>query len=165
MKKVRFKGNTNETHTMGKLTEQPTISYWHVFTDQDGISTQQLRYLTRFKEKSMGGNSGTQWNNELLKGAAKVIISELPADFDGDWHENPHPQWIIPLSGGWWVETMDGKRTEMRTGELSFGADQGTNGQKGHRSGVLDNKPCRMMIVQFPKDDRLIGGKLAPDEL
>lgn len=150
---------------MAKQKEQPTISYWHVFTDQDGISSQRLRQLTKFQEKSMGGNSGVQWNNELLEGATKIIFSELPADFDGDWHENPQPQWIIPLSGGWWVETMDGKRTEMRVGELSFGADQGTNGQKGHRSGVLDNQPCQMMIVQVTDDDRLIGGKMAPDEI
>ncbi len=145
--------------------QKPTIPYWHVYTDVDGISTQQLRYLTKFKAQSMGGDSGDQWNNNLMHGATKVIFSELPADFDGDWHENPHPQWIIPLSGGWWVETMDGKRTEMRVGDLSFGADQGTNGGKGHRSGVLDGQPCKMMIVQFTEDKRLLGGKTAPDEL
>lgn len=143
----------------------PTIPYHHVYTDKNGVSRQQLRHLTDFEEESMGGNSGSQWNNKLMKGATQIIFSELPADFDGDWHENPQPQWIIPLSGGWWVETMDGERTEMRTGELSFGADQGTEGEKGHRSGVLDGKPCRMMIVQFTDDERLVGGKMAPDQL
>lgn len=145
--------------------DKPTISYYHVYTDNEGISRQRLRYLTNFKEKSMGGNSGAQWNNELMQGATNIIISELPADFDGDWHENPQPQWIIPLTGGWWVETMDGKRVEMREGDLSFGADQGTNGKKGHKSGVLDGKPCRMMIVQLTENKQLIGGAVAPDEL
>lgn len=143
----------------------PSIPYYHVYTDDDGVSRQRLRYLTDFEEESMGGNSGSQWNNKLMKGATQIIFSELPADFDGDWHENPQPQWIIPLSGGWWVETMDGERTEMRVGDLSFGADQGTNGEKGHRSGVLDGEPCRMMIVQFTDDERLAGGRTAPDEL
>ncbi len=143
----------------------PQIPYWHVYTNEAGSSTQQLRYLTKFEQQRMGGDAGAQWNNLLQQGATQIIFSELPADFDGDWHENPHPQWIIPLSGGWWVETMDGKRTEMRVGELSFGADQGTTGEKGHRSGVLDGKPCRMMIVQFTDDQRLLGGRLAPDEL
>ncbi len=143
----------------------PTIPYWHVYTDTDGTSKQEQRYLTDFRLESMGGGSGEQWNNQLMKGASKIIFSELPADFDGDWHENPQPQWIIPLSGGWWVETMDGHRTEMRTGELSFGADQGTTDEKGHRSGVLDNAPCRMMIVQFPDRPELRGGKSAPDQL
>ena len=143
----------------------PTIPYYHVYTDENGISRQRLRHLEDFEKESMGGSSGSQWNNKLMKGATQVIFSELPADFDGDWHENPQPQWIIPLSGGWWVETMDGDRKEMRVGELSFGADQNTKGEKGHKSGVLDGKPCQMMIVQFTDDERLVGGKMAPDEL
>ncbi len=128
--------------------QKPQIPYWHVYTDADGTSKQKKEYLTDFQLESMGGSSGEQWNNKLTQGATRIIFSELPADFDGDWHENPAPQWIIPLSGGWWVETMDGQRVEMREGELSFGADQGTTGEKGHKSGVLDGKPCRMMIVQ-----------------
>ncbi|SEQ35447.1 cupin domain-containing protein [Neolewinella agarilytica] len=150
---------------MPKSTDQPVINYWHVYTDDSGTSRQQKRQLTGFTLESMGGNSGSQWNNEWLKGASQIIFSELPADFDGDWHENPQPQWIIPLSGGWWVETMDGTRTEMRVGEISFGADQGTTNQKGHRSGVLNGKPCQMMIVQFPEEKKMKGGTPAPDEL
>lgn len=144
---------------------RPSIPYYHVYTDADGVSRQRLRHLTDFQLESMGGGSGEQWNNKLMKGATQVIFSELPADFDGDWHENPQPQWIIPLTGGWWVETMDGERVEMREGELSFGADQGTNDEKGHRSGTLDGKPCRMMIVQFTDTPELKGGKVAPDEI
>ena len=144
---------------------KPSLPYWHVYTDANGVSKQQKRYLEDFELESMGGGSGEQWNNKLTKGATQIIFSELPADFDGDWHENPHPQWIIPLSGGWWVETMDGTRVEMRAGEISFGADQLTNDEKGHRSGTLDGKPCRMMIVQFTDKVELKGGRLAPDEL
>jgi len=147
------------------MPKQPSIPYFHVYTDENGVSRQRTRHLTGFELESMGGDSGSQWNNKLMKGATQVIFSELPADFDGDWHENPQPQWIIPLTGGWWVETMDGERREMRVGELSFGADQGTTDEKGHKSGVLDGKPCRMMIVQFTDDERLKGGKVAPDEL
>ncbi|NJB87772.1 hypothetical protein GGR26_003558 [Lewinella marina] len=144
---------------------KPTIPYWHVYTDAEGVSRQKKKYLTDFHQESMGGNSGAQWNNKLTEGATRVIFSELPADFNGDWHENPAPQWIIPLSGGWWVETMDGQRTEMRTGELSFGADQGTKEGKGHRSGVLNGEPCRMMIVQFTDHPALAGGQKAPHEV
>lgn len=144
--------------------QHPTITYWHVYTDTEGVSRQQKRQLTGFTSESMGGDSGQQWNNRLFAGASRIIVSELPADFDGDWHENPAPQWIIPLSGGWWVETMDGHRTEMRVGELSFGADQDTREGKGHRSGVLDGQPCRMLIVQLDEADQLRGGKVAPDQ-
>ena len=150
---------------MPNKIEKPRIPYWLVYTDSDGVSKQRREYLTDFQLESMGGGSGEQWNNKLMKGTTQLIFSELPADFDGDWHENPAPQWIIPLTGGWWVETMDGTRVEMREGELSFGADQGTNAEKGHRSGTLDGKPCRMMIVQFKDQKTLEGGAVAPHNL
>ena len=132
----------------------PTFSYPHVYTKPDGRSSIKTSTLAGFEEKSMGGNSGSQWNLEwLTEQPCTILFSELPADFDGDWHENPKPQWILPMEGGWWVETQDGKRAEFRVGELSFGGDQNTtpdaDGNKGHRSGVLDGKPCRMMIVQL----------------
>lgn len=144
---------------------EPQLQYWIAYTDDEGVSRQEQRTLEGFTSESMGGDSGNQWNNRLFKGATQIIFSELPADFDGDWHENPHPQWIIPISGGWWVETMDGQRVELREGDLAFGADQGTTDGKGHRSGVLDGKPCQMMIVQYTNEPRLLGGKVTPDQL
>jgi hypothetical protein len=35
-----------------------------------------------------------------------------------DWHENPVKQWIVPLSGSWFVETMDNTYVEMGPGML-----------------------------------------------
>lgn len=51
------------------------------------------------------------------------MMTVLPVGWTGEWHENPKPQWILPLSGRWFVESMDGQRVEMGSGELSFGAD------------------------------------------
>ncbi len=53
------------------------------------------------------------------------MFTVQPVGWVGDWHENPAPQWIVPLSGRWWVEAMDGTRVEMGAGEFSFGEDQG----------------------------------------
>jgi len=49
---------------------------------------------------------------------ATVFVTVLPVGWIGDWHENPRPQWIIPLSGRWFVESMDGVRVEMGPGEI-----------------------------------------------
>ena len=71
----------------------------------------------------------------------------------GIWHENPKPQWIIPISGRWYVETMDGQRVEMGPGDVSFGEDQNTkpdaNGHKGHLSATVGNEPCVLMMIQL----------------
>ena len=69
------------------------------------------------------------------------------------WHENPVPQWIIPLSGRWFVETMDGHRVEMGPGDASLGEDQGSKpdaaGHVGHLSGTLGDAPITLMFVQL----------------
>lgn len=80
------------------------------------------------------------------------MVTVLPVGWVGTWHENPKPQWIIPLSGRWFVESMDGQRTEMGAGEISLGADQNTravNGKKGHLSGTVGTEPAVLMLVQF----------------
>lgn len=131
----------------------PKFTYWHVWTDEAGISHQTKCELTNFQQESMGGDASPQWNNRLLSANSKIIFAELPVGWVGEWHENPQPQWIIPLSGKWFVETMDGVRVEMGEGEISFGADQNTKpneqGQQGHLSGTVGNEPCKMMIVQL----------------
>ncbi len=130
----------------------PQLTYWHVYTADDGLSRQRKVILDGFEQQSMGGDAAPQWNLHLGDAQTHIMFAELPADWVGEWHENPKPQWIIPLSGGWWVETQDGQRVEMREGEISYGEDQGTSedehGHKGHRSGSLDGQACRMMIVQ-----------------
>jgi hypothetical protein len=81
-----------------------------------------------------------------------TLITVLPVGWVGEWHENPKPQWIVPLSGRWFVESMDGQRVEMGPGEISFGADQGTrehDGRKGHLSGTVGDREAVLWLVQL----------------
>lgn len=133
---------------------QPRIEYWRVYVDENGISRQRRCTLTDFERHSMGG-AAPQWNLTLDGAPAKALFCVLPVDWQGDWHENPAPQWIVPLSGRWFVETMDGTRIEMGAGEVSFGGDQGcvtdANGRSGHRSGTLGDQPAVLMLVQMQR--------------
>ncbi|NEM97434.1 cupin domain-containing protein [Pontibacter sp. BT327] len=133
--------------------KKPALSYWHVWTDANGVSRQTHCELTAFVKESVGGGADPQWNDHLLTSGAKVLLTELPVGWVGNWHENPKPQWIIPLSGRWYVETMDGQRVEMGAGDLSFGGDQNTKkddkGRKGHLSGTVGEQPAVLMIVQL----------------
>jgi hypothetical protein len=57
-----------------------------------------------------------------------------------------------PLSGRWFVGSMDGQRVEMGPGEISFGGDQNakeTEGRKGHLSGVVGDEPAVLLLIQF----------------
>lgn len=131
----------------------PRLSYWHVWTDDDGMTHQTCCELTAFQLQSMGGRAAPQWNDQLVTSDATVLVATMPVGWIGDWHGNPKPQWVIPLSGRWFVETTDGVRVEMGPGEISFGADQNAkpdaNGHIGHRSGTVGDAPAVVMIVQL----------------
>lgn len=133
-------------------SERPRTGYWHLWTDSDGTSRQTWCEITRFEQRSMGG-AAPQWNDAMARGEATVVFSVQPVGWVGDWHKNPAPQWIVPLKGRWWVESMDGQRIEMGPGELSFGEDQrcvaGSDGRIGHRSGTVGDEPAHLMIVQL----------------
>lgn len=133
---------------------QPRLEYWCVYVDGAGTSHQQRRAITDFERQSMGGAT-PQWNSVPGTRPANALFSVLPVGWTGDWHENPAPQWIVPLSGHWFVETMDGMRVEMGPGEVSFGGDQGcvadARGCKGHRSGTVGNVPAVLMLVQLDR--------------
>ena len=99
---------------------KPTIEYWHVWTDNDGISHQSRRQIEDFILKGIAPDTSPQWLSHLKQSGATITFTVLPVGWVGNWHENPKPQWIIPLSGHWFVETMDGQRVEMGEGEISF---------------------------------------------
>ena len=131
----------------------PKLPYWHVWTDDDGMTHQTRCELSTFRMQSMGGRAAPQWNDFLVTSGATVLIASLPVGWIGDWHGNPKPQWIVPLSGCWFVETTDGTRVEMGAGEISFGGDQNakpdSDGREGHRSGTVGDSPAVLMVVQL----------------
>ena len=130
---------------------KPQVPYWHLYVDQGGISRLRDCALSRYELKGVGP-ADPQWNNKMSRGESTVVFTVQPVGWIGDWHENPAPQWIIVLSGRWFIESMDGRRIEQGPGEFSFGEDQGcteTDGRRGHRSGTLGNAPCCLMTVQL----------------
>ena len=132
--------------------DKPSIGYWHLWTDEEGVSHQQRCQLTEWELKGVGG-ADPQWNNKQLRSEATAVFTVQPVGWVGTWHENPAPQWIIPISGRWWVEAMDGTRIEMGPGDISLGEDQGCKqdeqGRKGHRSGTVGGQPAVLMTMQL----------------
>lgn len=131
---------------------RPAVPYWHLWTDAGGVSHQQRCLLTEFELASIGGGTDPQWKGDKTHGRMTVMTTVLPVGWTGDWHENPMPQWIIPLSGRWSVEAMDGNRREFGCGDISFGSDQHCreqDGRKGHRSATVGDEPAVLMLVQL----------------
>ncbi len=137
---------------MSEPGPKPHIAYWHLWTDDAGVSHQQRCFLTEWELKGVGP-ADPQWNDKQQHSEATTVFTVQPVGWVGEWHENPAPQWIVPLSGRWWVEAMDGTRVEMGPGELSLGEDQGckrdAQGRLGHRSGTIGDAPAVLMTVQL----------------
>jgi hypothetical protein len=134
------------------MSERPIVPYWHLWTDASGISRQTHCEMTEFELKSMRAPAAPQWQGRPLSGQTTTMVTVQPVGWVGAWHENPKPQWIVPLSGRWFVEAMDGTRVEMGPGEISFGGDQNCrefDGKRGHRSGTIGDAPAVLMVVQF----------------
>ncbi len=134
------------------MTEKPTVFYWHLWTDANGISRQTPCTMVDFDLRSIKGRADPQWLGKRTSGAMTEMVTVLPIGWIGTWHENPRPQWIVPLSGRWFVEAMDGSHVEMGPGELSFGGDQNcreVDGKRGHRSGTVGNVPAVLVLIQF----------------
>ena len=133
------------------MTDKPCVPYWHLWVDDDGVSHQTRCELTEWELKGVG-NAAPQWNDAQERGEATVVFTVQPVGWVGEWHENPAPQWIVPLSGRWWVEAMDGTRIETGPGEMSLGEDQNCradpNGRKGHKSGTIGDQPAVLMTIR-----------------
>lgn len=129
----------------------PTLGYWHAWVDEGGVSHQTRCTLDSFELKGVGPGVQPQWNHKEPEAKSVVTFTVLPVGWYGEWHENPKPQWIAPISGRWFVETMDGTRVEMGPGDLELGEDQNcrtdARGHKGHLSGTVGDEPCVLMVV------------------
>ncbi len=102
---------------------KPSIPYWRLRIDRDGVSHQRRCALTGFQLKGIGAAA-----------------------------ENPAPQWMVVLSSRWWIESMDGFRIEQGPGGFSLREDQnctGQDGKRGHRSGTVGGQPAALMTVQL----------------
>ena len=139
---------------MSDAGPKPSVPYWHLHVDDEGVSHQTLCHLTDYEQKSVGP-ADPQWNNQQPRTDSTVVFTVQPVGWVGEWHKNPAPQWIVVLSGRWFIESMDGTRVEQGPGEFSYGEDQNCverDGKTGHRSGTIGDEPARLMTVQLHTD-------------
>ena len=131
--------------------QPPILSYFELTKGNSGATTIRQVSLTGFQSDSLGGLAAPSWIRNVSGEFQNVSFVWMPIGWVGEWHESPHPQWVVALQGRWFIETQDGARVEMGPGELHWGADQATNvidGHLGHRSGQLGTDACLLMMVQ-----------------
>ena len=90
---------------MSRPGPKPCVPYWRLYVDGEGMSRLEQCALTAYSLKGVAA-ADPQWNDKMERGEATVVFTVQPVGWVGDWHENPAPQWIVVLSGRWWIESM-----------------------------------------------------------
>jgi len=115
----------------------PELSYWSVWADKDGATHITRCSMTSFMLQAFAPPARPEWTRPLPDEVAAITFAVQPVGWIGEWHKNPKPQWVIPISGRWYVELTDGKKATMGPGEASFGGDQGAHTVGGSgKSGI-----------------------------
>jgi hypothetical protein len=133
-------------------SQPPSIAYYNMGIDENGLSNLLQCTLSGFALDSVGGKAEPMWMRPFPGKVESVLFAILPVGWTGEWHESPKPQWVVPLSGRWFIETQDGNRAEMGPGEIHWGQDIGgkqVDGNSGHRSGQIGPHPCVQLMLQF----------------
>ncbi|BAT18491.1 cupin domain-containing protein [Asaia bogorensis] len=134
--------------------EQPAgVPYWDNWTDEQGVSHLTKCKLKNFTLSRLAAHADPQWVNHAQQGEARMVTSIQPAHWKGGWHAPESVQWIIPIQGVWFVQSMDGTRVELNPGDALLSEDVGAKsdaqGHIGHLSGNVGDAPVALMITQF----------------
>ena len=102
---------------------QPEIPYWHLWTDDDGVSHQTRCTLTEFELKGIGG-AAPQWNDKQDRAEATVVspCSRSAGSATGTRTRRRNGSSCCPAAGG--SSPWTARASSMGPGEFSFGEDQ-----------------------------------------
>jgi quercetin dioxygenase-like cupin family protein len=134
------------------INNPPIMPFWEMRIAPGGGSTIEQSLLDGFIRQSVSGDAAAIWMRQFPGTVKAVWFNILPVGWVGEWHPSPALQWVVPLSGRWFIETQDRIRVEMGPGDIHWGADiAGSTGDDeiGHRSGQLGDVPCVQLMVQF----------------
>ena len=66
-----------------KAGPRPTVPYWHLHVDADGVSHQSRCVLTAYELKAVGP-ADPQWNDKMDRGEATVVFTVQPVHSVGE---------------------------------------------------------------------------------
>lgn len=150
---ARMKQRLDQSGNDGRdAAHPPSMPFWEMKPGSDGRSTIDRQWLDGFVQRSVSGDAAPSWMRAFNGKVETIWFNVLPAGWQGVWHPSPALQWVVPLSGRWFIETQDGARVDMGPGDIHWGADVASgNNAIAHLSGVIGDAPCVQLMIEFDK--------------
>ncbi|MCO5594299.1 hypothetical protein L7F22_048328 [Adiantum nelumboides] len=107
-----------------------------------GFREEAYSALLQFVRDDFGGN------------ATKMVFTELSVNLTQPLHNTPSTQFVITLSGSWYIKTTDGSYREFLPGEVLFQdntKDSPAAKSPQHYSGAVGDVPCQQFVIQFDR--------------
>ncbi|WP_062500915.1 cupin domain-containing protein [Gluconobacter oxydans] len=131
----------------------PTISYWDNWTDPQGVTHLTKCKMSTFHEDSIAPDGDKIMLSSPHDGPATVTMRVQPPHWKGGWNVSHQVQWIVPLSGIYFIKAMDGTSVELNPGDILLSEDvaPASHGSdpKGHLSGNVGDAAVALQILQF----------------
>ena len=106
-------------YTLSEAPLEGIISYHHMYVDSDGNT--RIKRDCSFGELVKKGYAGTPQYVRDFKGAFDVKTVVVTQQFGPNpWHYCPSPQFVVTLSGQWYIETGDGDVIVMSPGDVLY---------------------------------------------
>lgn len=81
--------------------------------------------------------------------SSRLLLMELPSDYDSDWHPTPVRQWFLLLAGEIEVDVTDGESRGFAPGARILVEDLGG---LGHRTRSVGGVPVNAAFVHLPEE-------------
>ncbi|UMM09769.1 hypothetical protein MKW11_06910 [Gluconobacter frateurii] len=131
----------------------PSIAYWDNWTDTDGVTHLTHCKFSDFHEDSLSPSADKVLLGRAHTGSASVTMRVQPPKWKGGWNESHQVQWVVPLSGIYFVQAMDGTRVELNPGDILLSEDLNATpdraGHRGHLSGNVGDDSVALLVTQF----------------
>lgn len=119
----------------------------HVYCDADGTS--HVGHLGITLASSDYAPPAPALDLSAPMAASRVLLSEMPVGWFGDWHPSPVRQLYVARSGELEVVVSDGARLVVRPGDVVLVED--TEG-RGHTTRVLGDEPARGIFIHLASE-------------
>ena len=127
--------------------ETGVIQFIRIWTSADSATHIKRCEVPRLEES---GDFGTiQYVRNLANSSVtpfNLVLTQQTGD--NPWHPSPNTQFVVTLSGAWFVNTTDGDYVEMFAGDLLFQDDYAGSPLGGvHYSGTLGGEACNQLVI------------------